>query len=378
MKSIGWRDFPLPLIQINPPPERESNKLISEIYKNEIYTNSGPIQRRASKLLGVHLGDQYSGYLATSNTAALIACLLALDVRGRHVVVSNFTFAATMHAIIMAGGIPVLCDVDEETLILDILSLKEIFSSKQFDIRAVVPTRVFGYVSDLSLLIELCDSKQVPVVVDAAASYPGIANSWNFDRLPKYEVFSLHATKVFGIGEGGLIVGGPSAIEKVSQIANFGIMGGSPETFSDGLNAKADEYTAARAIVRFSHYYRDVDARQQFCQLYKNWAKNFDEISILKDDERTNYAYFPVIFKSENLLNSFKMEIEKFLITRRYYYPTLKSGYGGTAKLEFPVDLAVSESTSRRILCLPVYVKYENSLTKKLSLKLFEIMSSIL
>lgn len=366
MQKLAWENFPLPLIQVNPPDPGVFNEIIKKAYLNGVFSNSAQLQTECSQLLSKHVNVYFEGYLASSNTSGLIACLLALNVRGRHVVLSNFTFAATLHAVVLAGGKPVLCDIDSRTLEMDKNCLSEILSSDDFDIAAVMPTRVFGFINDHSALVEMCKSLDIPVVTDAAASFPAQENSWSFRSLSNYEVFSLHATKVFGIGEGGLVVGGSDDIAGVKERANFGLDGLGSLSYTDGLNAKADEFTAARALARYPEYAHDVRARQEFVKLYKRSFEGDARVQILADTELTIYSYFPVIFSSEEDLLAFQNVLKPYLLTRRYYFPTIQSGYKGDVELAAGSSLETSESIATRILCLPVYVAFEENLQAKL------------
>lgn len=358
MKRLAWENFPLPLIQVNPPDRNAVNEYLNESYEAGVFTNRGVLQRQASKQLSRHVALSLEGYLASSNTAALTSCLIAAGVRNRHVLMSNFTFAATLHAIIMAGGIPVLCDVDAESCEMTVDQVKKLISECNFDIAAIVPTRVFGFVNDYSDLIYFCKSIGIPVVIDAAATFPAKEDSWHFDEYALYEVFSLHATKVFGIGEGGLIVGEDSAIQRVIQSSNFGIKE-NENTIEDGLNAKADEFMAARALARISEYENDVQLRKKFVEIYKNAIQRSGKVRYLQDNELTIYNYFPIIFKDEGSLAKFKSKVDPYIITRKYYSPSISTGYKGNAMILKTEDLSVSESISTRILALPVYVSAE-------------------
>ena len=374
MKKLAWENFPLPLIQVNPPDPLVFNEIIKQAYLNGVFSNAAQLQTECSKLLSRHVSLKFDGYLASSNTSGLIACLLALNVRGRHVVLSNFTFAATLHAVILAGGKPVLCDIDSRTLEMDKNSLSEILNSDAFDIAAVMPTRVFGFINDQSALIEKCSSLNIPVVTDAAASFPANENSWEFKAQSTYEVFSLHATKVFGIGEGGFVVGMSDSIASMKERANFGLDSNGSLSYVDGINAKADEFTAARALARFSEYGVDVTLRQEFVNIYKRCFEDDARVQTIMDPGQTIYSYFPVIFSSEDDLQDFQQALKPYLLTRRYYYPTIQSGYKGDVEIKAGNSLEISESIARRILCLPVYVSFE----KDLDIKLEELIRAAL
>jgi dTDP-4-amino-4,6-dideoxygalactose transaminase len=372
MEPIKWESFPLPLIQVNPPSIDHTNKILSSAYKSGIFSNTGELQQEASDLLSKHVHPNFKGYLASSNTSGLIACLLEIGIRDRHVLVSNFTFAATLNSIVLAGGIPVLCDVDPETLTITLDTILEVLNDDDLDIAVVLPTRVFGFISDFSELIEACATRAISVVIDAAATFPDRSDVWRFNHQAKFEVFSLHATKVFGIGEGGLIVGFPDSIDAVKERANFGIRTKHPLEFRDGLNAKADEFTAARALARFSEYAIDAEKRRSFISRYKKILCRSKHIKMLNDGSETIYSYFPVIFDKEANLIRFMEIVNPFIRTRRYYFPSLSQGYIGDSKIERPVSLKISESVSSRILCLPVYVSYSN----EVEIKLIELLSS--
>jgi dTDP-4-amino-4,6-dideoxygalactose transaminase len=224
--------------------------------------------------------------------------------------------------------------------------------------------------------IQLCDSFEVPVVVDAAACFPARSNSWNFHSQAKFEVFSLHATKVFGIGEGGLVVGDDEVISDVRSKSNFGLVNGG-NGFTDGLNAKADEFTASRALARFPMYQLDVSRRQDFVSAYQSILSTSESIKLIQENEFTVYSYFPLIFQTEESMLEFQQLISPFLTTRRYYFPTIKTGYRGDSKVYFSKNLDISEAIAPRILCLPVYFLYEPDLLLEIKSLIKSAVASI-
>ncbi len=325
-------------------------------YRNGIFSNSAELHAKASKALAQNVDRKFSGYLASNNTMALVSCLISIGVRGKYVLVSNFTFPATLDAIILAGGIPIVCDIDPVTLVMDTNNVEKLINNSKHEIVAAVPTRVFGFVTDLSELVSVCNDRGVEVVVDAAASLPSRNGSWKFEKQARFEVFSLHATKVFGIGEGGLVVGDADSIEKVRQASNFGFVNDGTVHFRDGLNAKADEFTASRALARERVYLDDVEKRRKFVKMYKDVFSGNPKTKMLDEGLDAIYSYFPIIFEHEDQLLKFQKIIAPFIMSRRYYFPTIKCGYTGDAKVVFEENLQNSESIAKRILCLPVYV----------------------
>jgi dTDP-4-amino-4,6-dideoxygalactose transaminase len=65
-----------------------------------------------------------------------------------------------------------------------------------------------------------------------------------------------------------------------------------------------------------------------------------------------NYAYFPVVFSSEDILLRVKSTLElKGINTRRYFYPSLNT----LSFLSKTNSCPVSENIALRVLCLPLY-----------------------
>lgn len=369
MRKIRWggeRSSSLPLIQVHAPDLKATNKILRHVYKSGNFSNSGEIQKAVSAELSRNVNQKFAGTLVCNNTLGITAALLAIDVRGKHVLVSNFTFAATLHSIILAGGIPVVCDVDEETLEINLRIVTKILSCGKYNVGAVLPTRILGYVNDFSELVNYCKVHKIHVIIDAAAAFPSKSDHWEFEHQATFEVFSFHATKAFGIGEGGLIVGLSNNIQEVNKRINFGFTTESKNEFEDGLNAKADEFTAARAKVRMMSYVSDVDARREFASNYESFISGSNQLSSLVSNQKTIFSYFPIIFRSSELLLRFKSAIDPVITTRRYYFPSLYRGYRGNSSVIFDTVLDVSENIAPRILCLPVYSKFHKSLPSQI------------
>jgi dTDP-4-amino-4,6-dideoxygalactose transaminase len=86
----------------------------------------------------------------------------------------------------------------------------------------------------------------VPVVMDAAGAFLRQA-------MPQRctVVFSFHATKTFGIGEGGLVASyDRDLVDAATRSSNFGFRGGRAETVAG--NAKLSEYHAAVGLAQLA------------------------------------------------------------------------------------------------------------------------------
>ncbi|HUR14917.1 MAG TPA: aminotransferase class I/II-fold pyridoxal phosphate-dependent enzyme [Mycobacteriales bacterium] len=142
--------------------------------------------------------------LATSSgTAALTAALAALGVGpGDEVVVPAVTFVATANAVVVAGAVPVFCDLDD-SLGLDPAALSAVLSPRT---AAVVPVHLENVVCDMDGVLAVTRPVGVPVLEDACqamgSSYRGRAAG----TLGELGAFSLQLEKNITAGEGGVVV----------------------------------------------------------------------------------------------------------------------------------------------------------------------------
>jgi dTDP-4-amino-4,6-dideoxygalactose transaminase len=172
------------------------------------------------------------------------------------------------------------------------------------------------------------------------------------------EVYSLHATKAFGIGEGGIVTGPKSFVEKVWRHSNFGFSE-NQEEFLDGNNAKMDEFAAARAIAALEALNQTSENRKKFVR--EAYTEIFDESQVTYIDVNSDqlWSLFPIRFESTKKLTQFSQYLlSKNLLSKKYYSPSMSGGYRGEKRLICAGDLGVSESLAQTVLCLPVYSEY--------------------
>jgi dTDP-4-amino-4,6-dideoxygalactose transaminase len=224
----------IPVMKPTLPRVHQYSKYLKKIDSNGIYTNRGPLVRL--------LEEEYANRLGLLNTDSVVVCSNAsIALQGFMQMskvpiwhVPSFTFPATVHSAIQSGKKVILEDIDLQTWMVPSSVIKD------NAIEGLVPVLTFGAGFDASEYLHLEN-----VLIDAAASIGG-ARFWINDLKENWAaVFSLHATKSFGIGEGGLIVfGSRDNAEKFRSWINFGF-NGSRESQITGTNGKLSEVQAA-------------------------------------------------------------------------------------------------------------------------------------
>lgn len=231
------------------PPMEEIVPFLVEIDNNKWYSNFGPLCLAFEKLLKHHFfselpPDSKRMVSCSNGTAAIELALIALNLpAGARVLLPAFTFPATATAVIRVGLTPVFADVDEKSWQLTPDIARHLLVSSRADV--ILPVAALGMPHHALAWQKFSRDTGIPVVIDAAAALGAQ------DTAPGITVcYSLHATKSFGVGEGGVIVAADDAMgERIRQMANFGFSAG--VIVHAGGNYKLSEYHAAVGLAQF-------------------------------------------------------------------------------------------------------------------------------
>ncbi len=140
-----------------------------------------------------------------SGTSALHAAMLLLGVgRGDEVVTTPFTFVATTWAIEYVGAKAVYVDIDEKTMNLDPARLEGAITART---KAVMPVHLYGQPCALDPILEICRTKRVPLVEDAAQAHGARYKGRSVGGFGEISAFSFYPGKNLGAcGEGGALL----------------------------------------------------------------------------------------------------------------------------------------------------------------------------
>ena len=154
-----------------------------------------------------------------------------------------WTFVATAGAARQAGLVPHFADVDPGTWALDPEAVER--RADLHAIGAVMVVAPFGRPVDTARWDLFAARTGIPVVIDAAAAFDALRAGGPMAVGNSPVIVSLHATKAFGIGEGGAALSRDAGwLGRFRRLSNFGFLG-SRDAVLAGTNAKMSEYAAA-------------------------------------------------------------------------------------------------------------------------------------
>lgn len=329
------------------PPIEEYNHLIEKLWQSKWLTNHGVYVRELEQKLQSYL-QVPSLHFVSNGTVALQLALKALNIEGE-VITTPFSFVATTTAIIWENCEPVFVDIDPNTLCIDVNTIEEAITEKT---TAILATHVYGIPCDVERIEEIAKKYNLKVIYDAAHAFGVRYKGKSILNYGDLSILSFHATKLFHTVEGGGIINnnGDDIDSKIKLLRSFGFQ---KDTYEyAGINAKNSEFHAAMGLCNIKYVNDIIIEREKITEIYDNALKKIVKRPVIPNNITYNYAYYPIIFQTEKQLLQVKSELyQNGIESRRYFYPSLNNlPY---LKANYPCQ--VSESISKRILCLPLY-----------------------
>jgi len=331
------------------PPIEEYKKYIDGIWRRQWLTNMGPLASDLEMKLKDHLIVRHLLFV-TNGTVALQMAIKALDLKGE-IITTPFSFVATTSSIVWEGCVPVFVDIEPKSLCIDASKIEEAITDKT---TAILATHVYGNPCDVIEIEKIAKKHNLKVIYDGAHAFGVQINGRSIFEYGDISTCSLHATKLYHSTEGGfLVTNDAELLKRLAHIRNFGISGF--DSFSElGLNGKNSELHAAMGLVNLNYIKDILASRKELTIRYDQNLKGLKAVKpVWRDDASLNYAYYPVVLESEQLLLNVKAELDKNeIFTRRYFYPSLASSLPYLKSR----SLSVTDEISKRVLCLPLFV----------------------
>jgi len=329
------------------PPLEEYQTYLQRIWNSNQITNRGELVVELEKRLCEYL--KIPKLLFTSNgTIALQIALKALGIKGE-VITSPFSYVATTSSIVWEGCKPIFVDIDHNTLCINPNLIEAAITERT---SAILATHVYGIPCEVEKIASIAKKHNLKVIYDAAHCFGVQYKGKSILNYGDISTISFHATKLFHTGEGGgIITQSEELAHKAFSMHNFGHQG--QEDFEGlGINAKNSELHAAMGLAVLPYISDIIQKRKRISERYDSLLVDLSlKRPRLPQETTYNYAYYPVIFTSEESLMKVKTHLNKHhIFPRRYFYPALN-------QLNYVpyIPCPVAESISKRVLCLPLY-----------------------
>src|SRR5688572_11573226 len=293
----------------------------------------------------------------SSGTDALLAALMALDIRaGDEVVTTPFSFFATAGSIARLGARPVFVDIDRATFNIDAGKVASAMTSKT---KAIMPVHLFGQSADMAPILEISERFGVPVVEDAAQAIGTCYRSRPVGGIGTIGCFSFFPTKNLGaFGDAGLVTTSDGSLaSKLRAIRQHGGEVKYRHNFV-GANFRLDALQAAILRVKLPHLDGWTAARQRNAERYEILFKTADlgctvTLPARSSDSTHIYNQFVIRVPERDRLRAHLLSNG---IGTEVYYPVPLHLQPCFRELGYLVgSLPVAETAADEALALPIY-----------------------
>ena len=346
---------------------RDTLREINDTLKSG-WLSTGPKVIEFEAALARYDGVKYAAAVSSA-TAGMLLTLEAMDMAGKDVITTPYSFVATTEAIQRAGATPVYVDIDPVTLAIDPSQVESRLSRRT---GCILPVDVAGVPSDYAALRRLARQAEVPILADASHALGARYRGKSIPRMADVAVYSFHATKNLTCGEGGMVMTRRKRLaERVKLLSLHGLTKSAYErrrkgqwaydVTALGYKANMSEMQAAMGLGNLRQFEKNQAKRKKAARRY---IENLHELS--------DYLELPVCPPgSESAWHLFiiKLRLERLSITRDQFIGKM-AGHGVECGVHYipiyefsfyrdlglrPSFFPVTDDVARRVVTLPLY-----------------------
>ncbi|TYP86321.1 DegT/DnrJ/EryC1/StrS family aminotransferase [Blastococcus xanthinilyticus] len=280
---------PPPVIALGQPTIGEPElRAVEEVFRSGWIAGNGPTGARFAAEFARTAGTRHA--LPVNNcTAALHLAVSALGAGpGDEVVVADYTFPATGHAVVYAGATPVFADVRADTATVDPAAVEAAVTGRTVGIIAV---DAMGQCADYAELQAIADARGLWLVEDAACAAGATYRGRPAGGFGDAACFSFHGRKGITAGEGGALTTDRDVLAAQARKTHaFGIESALsrageaglpiPEFDEIGYNYKLSDIAAAIMLAQLERLPGLVAARQAAAEAYGERLADLDLVTL--------------------------------------------------------------------------------------------------
>ncbi len=252
------------------------------------FLTEGVTTKEFEKVVAEYLGVKHA-IAVTSCTTGLHAVLECLKIKGQEVIVPDYTYPATAEAVILAGGKPVLVDVDIDSMNMTSEILEEAYDE---NMTVFSPVSWAGVPLE-SEIYQKAKKLDLKMLEDSACSLGAKIGDKFVGKIADFSCFSFHPRKVITTGEGGMITTDDDQIADLCySYKHFGAKGASFEMI--GTNYKMSNILSAIGLVQMKKIEKIVLDRISKAKIYQELLVKIDGIKpayVGKNTRQTFQSY---------------------------------------------------------------------------------------
>ena len=334
------------------------------------YLTQGPKVKEFEDKFADYIGTNYA--ISVNNaTSGLHLSVLALNLKkGDRVITTPITFAASANCVRFVGGEVWFADIDPDTYLLDIKSVKKLIESKPKGFfKGIIPVDFAGLPINMEDFRALADSHDLWIIEDACHAPGGYfidskleKNFCGNGKFADIGVFSFHPVKHIACGEGGMLTTNSKELyEKLMLLRTHGITKKNMqenhgnwyyEMIELGYNYRLTDFQSALGITQLAKNKKGVERRNEISLAYKKVFEG--KIKFQELPTGTYNAHHLFIIEVEKRKELYDFLHSKGILAQIHYVPVHTMPYYkniGYAE----ADLSYAEKYYSNCISLPMY-----------------------
>lgn len=312
------------------------------------------------------LEEEIAGYSQTkfavgcaSGSDALLLALMSCGIgEGDEVITTPFSFFATAAAITRLGARPVFVDIDSRTFNIDPSQVAAAVNKRT---GAIVPVHLYGQCAEMNPLIELSESRGIPIIEDAAQAIGAEDQRRRAGSMGAIGCLSFYPSKnLGGAGDGGMLV--TNDLEHARRLHMLRVHGEEQKYHHKlvGINSRLDALQAAVLRVKLPHLDEWSTGRQRKAQQYELLFADAAlgqklELPFVRSGARHIFHQF-VVRVRDGKRDALRAYLRERGVGTDVYYPVPLHLQECFAFLGYEEgDFPIAERAAKETLALPVY-----------------------
>ena len=300
-----------------------------------------------------YLGCKY--FIGCANgTDALEIAIKCLELNKEdEVIVQSNTYIATCLGVLNNNITLKLCDIDENTHMIDINKLKKCINNKT---KAIIVVHLYGLMPDMDEVVNICKLNDIYLIEDCAQAHGATYRDKKAGTFGDLSTFSFYPGKNLGAyGDGGgLATNNDIFNEKIRKYINLGCKIKYHHELL-GRNSRLDTIQASFLNVKLKYLDKWNESRRKNADLYKTMLIDNNNIQLPKHDINCIPVYHLYVIKTK-YRDRLKEYLEKCNIETLIHYPISVAETDALKEYNFDKeDYYYSMKNSNEILSLPMY-----------------------
>jgi dTDP-4-amino-4,6-dideoxygalactose transaminase len=296
----------------------------------------------------------------SNGTEALMLALKGLGIGpGDEVITAANSFFATAEAISHAGARPVLADVRDDNLLLDVEDVARRITPWT---KAIIPVHLFGQLADMPAILALAQKHEAKVLEDAAQAHGATleagGKTYRAGSAAPAAGFSFYPTKNLGaFGEGGAVTtSDPAVAASVRRLKDHG-QAGRHDHQEIGYNARLNSITCACLSISLRRLDAANAARRERAARYRTGLAKIAGVRVIAESPGSTPVYHLMVIRvPAERRDAIRDGLGKQGIATAIHYPTPIHRQHAYAQLDQSAgSCPVAERAATEMISLPMY-----------------------